>query len=61
MKKFIYVQALINRSDAVSFRHTVVEARDTDDAYDIGGDWADTQPLSFDTEPINDYVIELPQ
>lgn len=60
MKKWVYVQALapspFAKDDPISFRHTIVEAEDAEDAYDKGGSAFDDQPGQL----LNDYVVEVP-
>lgn len=55
MKKYFYIVAYYYDTECIlSFEHSLIEAKDEDEAYCLG---------KFDTEKgqfLNDYVIEVP-
>lgn len=61
MKRWVYVQAYndpqFNGADMLSFRSTILTAKNEDDAYHLGNRWSDLQPhVALE----NDYVVEIP-
>lgn len=66
MSAFVYVQAVAVKADVkhgapggISFRHTVVEADDEGEAYELGQEWADQFVYNSFAEVVNDYVIPV--
>ena len=57
---FLYVQAIASADSdaAISFRHTVVSARDAASAYAAGQAWSDANAID-DAQLLNDYVVDL--
>lgn len=60
---YVYIQAIVytprldlEGPDAIKFRSTIIDAKDTEDAYAKGGRWSD-QFIRGRTEIMNDFVV----